>query len=477
MSGIVALDVYVPRSRLERAAIGAALGGRAGSGWRSVASYDEDTTTLAVEAARGLLSDRTPEVLLHVTGEPVYLDKSNATVVHAGLALPRSTAAHDMHGSGRSVVGALRAALDAGAAGRDVLLVTSDVRTGRPGSADESAGGDAAAAVYVAADTDPLVELIGAGSATLEFLDRWREPGQRWSQVWEERFGESVYVPLAVDAVERALAAGGVGLADVDHLVVAGPHERAVRAVKRLSGLRRDVDVADRVTSAVGNAGGTSLLLELADVVDRVDPGAVVLVVALADGADALVLRATDTVVARRPAIPLAERIDMGSAPIDYTTFLSWRGMLDREPPRRPTPTKPSAPSSERTAAWKYRFTGSGCDECGTVHLPPSRVCQRCRAVDRMSPVRLAGRKARVATFTVDHLAYSPSPPFLAAILDFDGGGRYPCELTDVAAGSIEVGAEFEMTFRCLYEADGVRNYFWKGRPVLEDRTTTEESA
>jgi len=125
-------------------------------------------------------------------------------------------------------------------------------------------------------------------------------------------------------------------------------------------------------------------------------------------------------------------------------------------------------------SAWKFSFTGSRCDRCKTTHLPPTRVCQKCHAVDAMSPERLADRTATVATFTVDRLAFSPSPPFLAAVLDFDGGGRFPCELTDVGPEDITVGQEFEMTFRRLYQADGLTNYFWKGRPALSTERDEE---
>jgi len=55
MNGIVACGGYVPYNRLERKAIAAALGASAGQGTRSVASYDEDTTSMAVEAARAAL--------------------------------------------------------------------------------------------------------------------------------------------------------------------------------------------------------------------------------------------------------------------------------------------------------------------------------------------------------------------------------------------------------------------------------------
>src|SRR5215467_11504141 len=50
MRGIVAAAGYVPSHRLERSDITAATGTKAGTGRRSVASFDEDTTTMAVEA-------------------------------------------------------------------------------------------------------------------------------------------------------------------------------------------------------------------------------------------------------------------------------------------------------------------------------------------------------------------------------------------------------------------------------------------
>ena len=51
-----------------------------------------------------------------------------------------------------------------------------------------------------------------------------------------------------------------------------------------------------------------------------------------------------------------------------------------------------------------------------------------------MQPERLADVPGTVATFTIDHLAFSLSPPVVGVIVDFDGGGRYRCEMTDVAA-------------------------------------------
>jgi uncharacterized OB-fold protein len=86
-----------------------------------------------------------------------------------------------------------------------------------------------------------------------------------------------------------------------------------------------------------------------------------------------------------------------------------------------------------------------------------------------MDPERLADVPGTIATFSIDRLAYSLSPPVVAAVVDFDGGGRYRCELTDVDPAAVAIGDRVEMTFRRLYEATGgVQNYFWKARPLAE---------
>jgi hydroxymethylglutaryl-CoA synthase len=201
----------------------------------------------------------------------------------------------------------------------------------------------------------------------------------------------------------------------------------------------------------------------------------VVLALCLADGADALVLRTTDGLAGARRPTSVAEQVAGGRDDLPYPTFLTWRGMLRREPPRRPDPERPAAPPALRTEGWKFGFTGSRCTaplpgadagECGMRHLPPQRVCVRCGAADRMVDERLADVPATIATYTVDRLAFSLNPPVVAAVIDFDGGGRFTCELTDVDPASVRIGDRVEMTFRRLFTADGVHNYFWKARPL-----------
>ena len=209
----------------------------------------------------------------------------------------------------------------------------------------------------------------------------------------------------------------------------------------------------------------------LADVLDRAQPGQVIAVVSLADGADVGIVRTTDALADHhgRQQTTVAAQLARGRPDLSYPTFLTWRGQLQREPPRRPDPTAPAAPPSYRHEHWKFGFIASRCEECSTRHLPPARVCSSCGAVDRMTDERLADSRATVATFTIDRLAYSLNPPVVAAVVDFDGGGRFRCELTDVDPATVAIGGRVEMTFRKISTANGVHNYFWKARPVRGD--------
>jgi 3-hydroxy-3-methylglutaryl CoA synthase/uncharacterized OB-fold protein len=466
VNGIVAYGAYLPYFRLERKAIGESLGASAGSGTRSVASYDEDTTSMAVEAARAALRAAPtlrPGALYFATAAPGYLDKTNASAIHAALALDATAPAFDMLGSVRSGAGALSAAIDAS---RPTLVALADIRTGLPGGGDERDGGDGAVAFLLAdsRDRSVLAEPVARASATAEFLERWRLPGDAVSRQWEERFGEHAYVPLGEVAVTDALKQAGLSAASVKSWIVTGPHSRASRRVASAVGAAKGT-VADDLAASIGNTGTAHAGLMLADALDRAKPDELIAVVSLADGCDVTIWRATAAIAARRPAPSVAAQLAAGGR-VTYATFLTWRGFLPREPPRRPDPERPAAPPSFRAESWKFGFTGSRCQACGARQVPPQRVCVKCHAVDRMTPERLADVPATIATFTVDRLAYSLSPPVVAAVIDFEGGGRFQCELTDVDPASLKIGDRVEMTFRRLFTAGGVHNYFWKARPL-----------
>jgi 3-hydroxy-3-methylglutaryl CoA synthase/uncharacterized OB-fold protein len=465
MSGILAYGAYLPYNRLKRETIGAALGVPAGGGSRTVASFDEDATTMGAEAARAALRTLPDGIelgsLILATTSPAYLDKTNATAIHAALGLDTAVSAVDALGAVRSGVGALRSALRSDEVS---LVVLSDVRTGLPGSGDERDGGDGAVAIVVG-DGPVIASFLGGASATAEVLERWRAPGDASSRLWEERFGEHAYVPLVEQAFTDALKKTGITPDEIDHLVLTGTHARAIRSSARATGVRPEAFVDD-LSKTVGNTGAAHPGLLLASALERAKPGETIGLLVVSDGAEVLLFRATDAIASYHSASSVASLVDGGRDDLDYQKYLTWRGLLRREPPRRPDPLSPEAPVSLRHDGWKYTFAGSKCEECGTVHLPPMEVCGSCHAIKRMTTVPLADVRAKIATYTIDRLAFSQNPPSVFVVIDFEGGGRFRCEMTDVDPDSVAIGDEVEMTFRRMFQAsNGVVNYFWKARP------------
>ncbi len=471
-TGLVAWGVYLPYWRLDRRLIGDAFGAGTGRGTRSVASYDEDTTSMGVEAGRRALATPgvpDPASLYFSTPAPAYVDKTNATTVHAGLGLPPATGAYDLSGSVRSAWATLQLATLAGAQA-PTMAVVSDLRTGLPGSVDESQGGDGAVA-FVFAPDGGVTELVGQAAATDEFLDRWRVPGETASLQWEDRFGEEVYRPLARSAFETALGQAGLVAGDVDHLIVIGLHSPgrgvgqevtggAVRSggarpcrPHRQPGGRRWRPVPGRRVGA-GHPG----------------PGG-------GRGGGGRRGRRCHPPHHRRPA-----RGPGGAPGGGYRSGgRTGRGRSIRSglpglpvvaghaPPRAPPSARSRAarrPGHAAQRGLEVRFFASRCLVCGFRHLPPTRICLSCQSVDQMVPERMADLSGTVATYTIDRLAFSLSPPMVGAVIDFDGGGRYRGEMTDVDPAAVKVGTRVTMTFRRLYSAQGVHNYFWKARPL-----------
>jgi 3-hydroxy-3-methylglutaryl CoA synthase/uncharacterized OB-fold protein len=465
MRGIVSASGYVPYRRLDRSQIASTFGSGGGKGTRAVAGYDEDTTTLGVEAARlALGSTRArPSVLWFATADPAYLDKNNASTVHAALRLDSDVAAFDFGGALRSGIGALRAALDNRG---PVLVVTSDMRGGLPTSGDEAQGGDGAAAMMVGGDDDgPVIaEFVGAASATEEFLERWRTPGSSRSRQWEEKFGEVTYGPLVEQAWNAALKQAELSADQIDRVIVTGMHARAVRTATARLGTTKAA-LTDDLAATIGNTGTAHALLLLAHALESATPGQIIAIVMLADGADVLLFRTTDAIATYRAARSVESQVANGGA-ITYGKFLSWRDAVTLEPPRRPEPDRISASVSGRNEEWKYAFVGSRDRSSGELHLPPARVSRVGDTVDDMEPAPMADAQGTIALLTVDRIAYSPSPPITFAVVDWDGGGRLPVEMTDVDTDDLKVGDRVEMTFRHLFTSDEIHNYFWKARPV-----------
>ena len=239
---------------------------------RSVASYDEDTTSMGVEAGRIALRNAPegarPAIVAFSTTAPAYVDKTNATAIHAALGLrSQSIAAFDVGGSVRSGVAAMWLAQAVGG-----LAVLSDIRTGQPGGADEANGGDAAVAFLLRRGRCRVPSRSAAPAPPASSSTAGACRASRLSKQWEERFGEHAYLPLVEQAITDALKGAGVSAADLDHVVVAGlpPAGGEGRRPRPSAPRPRPMPTTSRRRSATPASPRRALML--ADVLDRAEP-------------------------------------------------------------------------------------------------------------------------------------------------------------------------------------------------------------
>lgn len=463
MIGITAYGAYLPRFRLDRGLIARAWGTRVPAGRKAIASYDEDALTMAVEAALDVVDAAAPiDRLYFASTSAPYLEKQIASMVATACDLPRALGVADFAGSVRAGTTALRAALDAVAAGsaREAVVVAADTRLGAPESEQEPLFGDGAAAVRVGG-AGVLAELVGSASVAEEFTHLWRTSAQQFVQAFEGKFSTTYgYTRDLAEAATEVLRQAEVPPRHIARLAVSAPDDRAAAVLAKQLGCDPSA-VEGGLIERAGITGAPDPLLGLALALRTVKPGDFVLVGGYGEGADALLFRATDAVGSYRPRHDLRAQLDGGTPLPSYEKYLKYRRIL----PREPVGEAVTNVLEFQELRQDVRLYGSRCLECGLVQYPMARVCIGCGARERMTDQRL-GHRGRVFTFTVDHLFPTIELPLSMAVIDLEGGGRLYLQVTDADPDDVKIDAPVELCFRRIHEGGGNYNYFWKAKPV-----------
>jgi 3-hydroxy-3-methylglutaryl CoA synthase len=368
----------------------------------------------------------------------------------------------------RSGTVAMKAAMDSVKAGsaRQALVVVADQRLGAPRSSIEANSGDAAGAVLLG-DKNVVAQLIDSLSLTQEILDVWRVSGETYHHTWEDRFAtEEGYSKAVAKVVADLLKKNNLAVKDISRLVLSAPDPRKHRDTARTLGFAPE-QVQDPMFGSLGNTGCANAVMLLIAALDTAKVGDKMLVVNYGDGADAMLFEVTPQIEKMKQGRGLKGYINSKRLLPSYEDYLSWRGIYEPDAGvRRPPQPGPSAAALHREQKEVLRLYGTKCNSCGTIQDPPQRVCTRCHAKDDMVSVRLANRKASLYTYSMDYIAGSKDVPLVISVINFDGGGRMLCSMTDRDINEVKVGMPLELSFRRLYTADGIHNYFWKAIPV-----------
>ncbi len=484
MTGIVSFGGYIPRLRLQRKAVATAnawfapnLVGAA-KGERSMANWDEDPITMAVEAGRDCLPGADPlkgrshiDAVFFASTTAPFADRQNAGVIAAALSLPETVSATDIGGSQRAATSALIAALNAVKAGasKRALVLTGEKRKAKAASSQELSYGDGAAAVEIGGE-NVIARLLGSGSVTVDFVDHFRSEGEDYDYGWEERWiRDEGYSKIVPRAVKQALANAGVEAGAIDHFVMACPFAKLDATIAKGLGIAPE-KVRDNLASTVGDCGAAQPLIMLVNALENAKPGEKILIAAFGQGCDALVFEATDALAKLAPRSGVSGSIARRKEETNYMKFLGFNGMIDLEKGMRAEKDNKTALSTAyRRRDMLFGLTGGKCSKCGTAQFPRNRICvnPNCGAVDTQEPYCFAELPGKILSWSADFLTYSMDPPQHYGMVTFEDGGRFLTDFTDVDRGAFDSGTGVRMVFRIkeFDERRGFRRYFWKAVP------------
>jgi 3-hydroxy-3-methylglutaryl CoA synthase len=481
--GITGYGAYIPRRRLCRKTVADAHAWLApnlksnGAGERTLAGWDEDTITMAVEASRHCLGpdDARARIgaVLFASTTPVFVDRLNAGIVAAALTLDDTISANDLAGTRRAGVSALLQALDSGRTReRSTLVVASERRQARPASAQELTYGDGAACIEVGADK-VIARLLGRHTMTVDFIDRYRAAGARYEYLWEERWvreeGYSVFAPKIINAV---LADADLLPEQIDKIIFPCSFRGLAASLVEQAGLSSERLVDDHAARC-GDLGAANALFQLAATLESAKPGERILLVDFGQGGEALVLETTTQVSEFRPARSFSDQLARGVSEKNYLRYLATRDLIDWDKgPRAEKDTRTSLSVLYRNREMILGFVGARHPQTGEVQFPATRIAvgDIHNEVDLLEPYKLADRTATILSWSADRMALTPDPPNYYGMINFEGGGRLMMDFADVLGTEIKPGTHMRMVFR-IKEVDGPRDYtryFWKATPVDE---------
>jgi len=462
MVGIEYLEVYVPKYRMDRRDVFETSGWISKTflpGERSAANYDEDSITMAVNAALKCRCE--VDALFFASTTMPFRERQNAEIIATALDLPPDTVVADFSGSTKAVTTALIAAtnfVESGNAKR-VLVCAADCRMGKPGSYLEIASGDAAAAIIVG--KEKLASIDGYYSVSYDFADTWKIDKDDFPKSWEDRWIRDVgYVKFTAEAISKLLEGEGIKASEVAKVCYPCLYFRDFPKIAISAGFSQE-QIQDPLFANIGNTGNAHPPLILAAALESVEKGEKLIVASYGSGSDALLLTARDN-------YEFSKSMKSGKR-MPYKKYLAFRELLPVEKGLRGEEVAPTSIS----ALWRSRkeilaLVGCKCKKCGTAQFPAQRVCVACQSQE-FEPYSFSDKRGRIFSFTEDYLAFSIDPPAIYGIVEFEGGGRFWFDITDCEAGELKVGMPVRMSFR-RKDFDFRRrfyNYFWKAVPEV----------
>jgi len=483
MVGITSYGGHIPRLRLNRGVVYGAnawmapgLIGSAG-GERSMANWDEDSLTMAVEAARdcidGFDKSQIDAAYMASVNFP-FEDRLNSGIMATALNLSSSLDSADFTASLRAGASALIAGVNAVKSGdfKNVLVAAGDRRITKMAYTHELLAGDGAAALMIGS-TDVVAEFKSSITITEDFADHYRGEGEQFDYNWEERWvRDEGILKIVPRAIQSLFDKAGISGKDVDRFVMPCFFPRVPMQIAGMMEIAPE-KTADNMHNVCGDTGTAHPLVMLIAELENAKPGDKILVAAFGQGCTVMLFEVTDNISKMKDKRGIKGSLADRKEEKNYLKFLSHRGLLQQDQTMRAEANWRTALSAlYRNRRMIIGLVGGKCTKCGTAQFPKAEVCVNpdCNAVHSQEDCEFADQHGKIKSYTADILTFTPDPPAHYGMITFENEGRGMFDFTDYETGKVDVGLPVRMVFR-IRNVDRARNftqYYWKAKPIIK---------
>lgn len=342
--GIVGYGAYVPRFRITVEEIarvwkkdGKAISASLGVKEKAVASFDEDTATIAVEAARNSLEQSGIEAqkigAIYVGSEShPYAVKPTATIVCDAINAGPDLTAADLEFACKAGTAGIQMCAGMAESGMIEygLSIGADTAQGRPNDALEFTASSGGAAIIVGKkENEILAKLEETYSFTTDTPDFWRRQHAEFPRHAGRFTGEPAYFRHILSCAKQVMKKTGIEAKDVDYFVPHQPNGKFPTKAAKILGIEKNKLEQALLTPLIGNTYSGSSMIGLASVLDAAKAGDKILVVSYGSGAgsDGFVFTATKNLEKKRAKVPVLEMIKEKEY-LDYAQYVIQRRKL-----------------------------------------------------------------------------------------------------------------------------------------------------
>lgn len=342
--GIVGYGVYIPRYRLKLEDIAKVWGADAGKikqgllvDEKSVPGPDEDTVTIAVEAARNAVRhariDPQDIGAIYVGSEShPYAVKPTATIVAEAIGATPNLTAADYEFACKAGTAGIQTCMGMVEAGmiKYGMAIGADTAQGAPGDPLEYTAAAGGAAFIIGKNGGETIAAIeGTCSYTTDTPDFWRREMQPYPRHGGRFTGKPAYFKHVLSAATALLQQLHLRPQDYSYVVFHQPNGKfPLQAAKEL-GFSTEQVLPGLLVTKIGNTYSASTLLGLAAVLDQAKPGERILAVSYGSGAgsDAISLLVRDAIEEKRNSPKVLDYVNKKII-IDYSTYAKFRRLL-----------------------------------------------------------------------------------------------------------------------------------------------------